>query len=109
MSRTSERIRNYAPAKGEHRTQMSAFDAIQDCLNTLFDVRCSNKKKWGTDWYDFATHGCYDKAREELITKPACLSKSVALKCIDDLQRLQAELDRLEMRDEINRRGRRGR
>lgn len=109
MSRTSDRIRNYAPAKGECRTQSTAFEAIQECLNTLFDVRCSNKKKWGTDWYDHARYGLYDKAREELITKPACFSKSVALKCIDDLQRLQAELDRLELRDEINRRGRRGR
>ena len=97
MARTSAKISNYtSKSRGACTTKMSAFDTINEVLNTLFDIRCSTKKKWGTDWYDNARYGYYEKAREMLITKPSCMAKSVALQCITDLEYLRAELDRLE-------------
>jgi hypothetical protein len=62
----------------------------------MFDIRCSTKKKWGYAWYDLARYGDYEGARKELIHKPACIAKSVALQCIDDLEYLQAQMDKLE-------------
>lgn len=97
MSRTSERISNYtSKGRGDCTTKINTFDTIQEVLNTMFDIRCSTKKKWGYTWYDLARYGYYAKAREELITKPACLTKSVALQCIADLEFLRAELIKLE-------------
>lgn len=97
MARMSSRVTNYTPkGKGACTTVMSAFDAIQETLNTMFDIRCSTKKKWGYEWYDYARYGYYADARRVLVTKPACMAKSVALKCIDDLEILRAELNELE-------------
>ena len=98
MARLSEKVRNYAPARGACNTTMSAFDAIQEVLNTMFDIRCSTKKKWGYEWYDLARYGYYDEARKELINKPACMAKTVALKCVSDLENLQNQMKMLEMR-----------
>ena len=97
MARTSQRITDYtSKSRGACTTPMSTFDTIQEVLNTLFDIRCSTKKKWGYTWYDNARYGYYDKAREELITKPACMAKSVALQCIADLEYLRNTLNELE-------------
>lgn len=96
MSRLSEKVRNYAPAKGDCNTAMSVFDTIQEVLNTMFDIRCSTKKKWGYEWYDLARYGYYEEARKELISKPACMAKTVALKCVSDLEILNARLNELE-------------
>jgi hypothetical protein len=54
------------------------------------------KKKWGYEWYDNARYGYYEEARKELITKPACMAKSVALQCISDLKYLRDEAIRME-------------
>lgn len=99
MPRLSEKVRNYAPAKGACNTQMSIFDTIQEVLNTMFDIRCSTKKKWGYEWYDLARYGYYAEARKELVSKPACMAKTVALKCINDLEMLNEQLNELERRD----------
>lgn len=96
MARISEKVRNYEPARGNCATKMSVFDTIQEVLNTMFDIRCSTKKKWGYEWYDLARYGYYEEARKELITKPACMAKTVALKCVADLEMLQAKLTELE-------------
>lgn len=101
MARISSRVSNYtSKTRGACTTPMSAFDTIQEVLNTMFDIRCSTKKKWGYEWYDLARYGYYDQARAELITKPACMAKSVALQCVSDLEFLRAELSRLESGDE---------
>ena len=98
MARISAKVKNYVPAKGrcDCNTQMSVFDTINEVLNTMFDIRCSTKKKWGYEWYDLARYGYYNEARKELINKPACMAKTVALKCISDLEMLQAQMDKLE-------------
>ena len=96
MARISAKVKNYAPAKGDCNTQMSIFDTIQEVLNTMFDIRCSTKKKWGYEWYDLARYGYYAEARMELIGKPACMAKTVALKCISDLEMLNAQMNALE-------------
>jgi hypothetical protein len=97
MARISAKVLNYTPkGRGNCTTPMSTFDTIQEVLNTMFDIRCATKKKWGYEWYDLARYGYYAEARKELITKPACMAKSVALQCIADLEFLRAELDRLE-------------
>ena len=100
MSRTSNKITEYtSTARGVCTNKMSAFDTIQEVLNTMFDIRCSTKKKWGYTWYDNARYGYYEKAREELVTKPACMAKSVALQCIADLEYLRDVLEKLESGD----------
>ena len=98
MPRISQKVKNYVPAKGRGvaNTPMSIFDAINETLNTMFDIRCSTKKTWGYEWYDLARYGYYAEARKELITKPACMAKTVALKCVSDLEELQAQMKRLE-------------
>lgn len=96
MARISAKVKNYAPAKGNFNTQMSVFDTMNEILNTMFDIRCSTKKKWGYEWYDLARYGYYEDARKELINKPACMAKTVALKCISDLEELQAIMNALE-------------
>ena len=96
MARVSEKVKNYTSGRGACNTTMGVFDTIQEVFNTLFDIRCSNKKKWGTTWYDLARYGYYEDARKEFITKPACLSKTVALKCVSDLEVLNAQLNELE-------------
>ena len=96
MSRISEKVKNYTSAKGACNTQMSVFDAIQDTLNTMFDIRCSTKKKWGYEWYDLARYGYYEDARKELVNKPACMAKTVAIKCVNDLEILNARMNELE-------------
>ena len=96
MARISAKVKNYAPAKGDCNTQMSVFDTMNEVLNTMFDIRCSTKKKWGYEWYDLARYGYYEDARKELISKPACMAKTVALKCISDLEELQAIMNKLE-------------
>ena len=96
MARISEKVKNYESGRGDCRTTMGVFDTIQEVLNTMFDIRCSTKKKWGYAWYDNARYGYYDKAREELVTKPACMAKTVALKCINDLEYLREELNKME-------------
>lgn len=96
MARISSKVKNYAPAKGNFNTQMSVFDTMQEVLNTMFDIRCSTKKKWGYEWYDLARYGYYAEARKELIGKPACMAKTVALKCISDLEELNAIMNELE-------------
>lgn len=96
MPRISEKVKNYSSAKGSCNTPMSTFDAINEVLNTMFDIRCSTKKKWGYEWYDLARYGYYADARRELIGKPACMAKTVALKCISDLEELQAIMNELE-------------
>ena len=96
MARISARVKNYAPAKGNCNTPMSVFDTIQEVLNTMFDIRCATKKKWGYEWYDLARYGYYEDARKELITKPACMAKTVALKCVNDLEALNAQMTELE-------------
>ena len=96
MPRVSQKVKDYEPARGVCGTAENVFDTIQEVLNTLFDIRCSMKKKWGYQWYDNARYSYYDKAREELITKPACMAKTVALKCINDLEYLRNELNNLE-------------
>ena len=96
MARISSKVKNYASAKGNFNTQMSVFDTMQEVLNTMFDIRCSTKKKWGYEWYDLARYGYYEEARKELINKPACMAKTVALKCVSDLEELQAIMAELE-------------
>lgn len=96
MARISAKVKNYAPAKGNCNTQMSVFDTMNEVLNTMFDIRCSTKKKWGYEWYDLARYGYYAEARKELISKPACMAKTVALKCISDLEELNAIMNELE-------------
>ena len=96
MARISAKVKNYTPAKGDCKTQMSVFDTMQEVLNTMFDIRCSTKKKWGYEWYDLARYGYYEDARKELINKPACMAKTVALKCINDLEMLNAQMNALE-------------
>lgn len=96
MSRMSKKVQNYTSGKGDCNTTMGIFDEIQEVLNTMFDIRCSMKKKWGYEWYDYARYGRYEKAYDLLITKPACMAKSVALKCVEDLQRLNAIMNELE-------------
>ena len=96
MARISAKVKNYASAKGACNTQMGIFDAIQETLNTMFDIRCATKKKWGYEWYDLARYGYYEEARRELITKPACMAKTVALKCVSDLEELNAQMNKLE-------------
>lgn len=97
MARTSNKVAEYtSKGRGVCTNKMSTFDTIQEVLNTMFDIRCSTKSKWGYAWYDYARYGYYAKAREELISKPACMAKSVALQCISDLEYLRSELDRLE-------------
>lgn len=75
---------------------MSIFDTIQEVLNTMFDIRCSTKKKWGYEWYDLARYGYYEDAKKELVGKPACMAKTVAMKCIADLEMLRNELKEME-------------
>lgn len=100
MPRTSNKVKDYTTkSRGACTNTMSTFDTIQEVLNTLFDIRCSTKKKWGYEWYDNARYGYYEKAREELITKPACMAKSVALQCIADLEYLRNALNKLERGD----------
>ena len=100
MARTSAKIAQYtSKSRGACTDTMSVFDTIQEVLNTMFDVRCSTKKKWGYEWYDNARYGYYDKARQDLITKPACMAKSVALQCIADLEYLRDVLNTLERGD----------
>ena len=96
MARLSNKVRNYTPARGACNTQMSAFDTIQEVLNTMFDIRCSMKKKWGYEWYDLARYGYYEEARKELFNKPACMAKTIALKCVSDLEYLEAQMKELE-------------
>lgn len=96
MARISEKVKNYSSAKGSCNTTMSTFDAINEVLNTMFDIRCATKKKWGYEWYDLARYGYYADARRELIGKPACMAKTVALKCVSDLEELQAIMRELE-------------
>lgn len=96
MARISEKVKNYTSGRGDCSTPMGVFDTIQEVLNTMFDIRCSTKKKWGYEWYDLARYGYYAEARKELISKPACFAKTVALKCVSDLEALNAQLDALE-------------
>lgn len=96
MARISAKVKNYASAKGAYHTQMSVFDTIQEVLNTMFDIRCATKKKWGYEWYDLARYGYYEDARRELVGKPACMAKTVALKCVSDLEMLNAQMNELE-------------
>jgi hypothetical protein len=98
MARISTRVKTYESAKGrcDCNTQMSVFDTINEVLNTMFDIRCSTKKKWGYEWYDLARYGYYAEARKELISKPACMAKTVALKCVSDLEELNAIMNELE-------------
>ena len=96
MARMSEKVRNYKSARGACNTQMSVFETIQEVLNTMFDIRCSTKKKWGYEWYDLARYGYYAEARKELISKPACMAKTVALKCVSDLEMLNEQMNELE-------------
>ena len=97
MARTSNRVSNYtSKSRGSYTTTMNTFDTIQEVLNTMFDIRCSTKKKWGYEWYDLTRYGYYNDARKELVSKPACTAKSVALQCITDLEFLRAELNKLE-------------
>ena len=98
MARLSEKVKNYTSARGACKcnTQMGVFDAIQETLNTMFDIRCSTKKKWGYEWYDLARYGYYEAARKELINKPACMAKTVALKCVSDLKMLNEQMKKLE-------------
>ena len=95
MGRLSSKVTNYTRSKGA-TTLMDAFDQQENCYNTLFDIRCEKKKSWGTTWYDRARYGYYDLAREELITKPACLAKTVELQAIDDLEWLKATMSEME-------------
>ena len=100
MARTSVKVAQYtSKSRGACADKMGTFDTIQEVLNTMFDIRCSTKKKWGYTWYDNARYGYYDKAREELVTKPACMAKSVALQCIADLEYLRDTLNKLERGD----------
>lgn len=100
MARTSARVCEYMPkGRGSYGTTMSIFDTIQEVLNTMFDIRCSTKKKWGYEWYDYARYGYYERARKELITKPACMAKTVALQCVSDLEFLKEELNKMERGD----------
>ena len=101
MARISEKVKNYTAGKGACNTQMSVFDAMQEVLNTMFDIRCSTKKTWGYEWYDLARYGYYDEARRELVSKPACMAKTVALQCVADLEYLQNKMAELE-RSEAN-------
>jgi hypothetical protein len=96
MPRISEKVKNYTSGKGACNTTMGVFDTIQEVLNTMFDIRCSTKKKWGYEWYDLARYGYYEDARRELVSKPACMAKTVALKCISDLEELNAIMNELE-------------
>lgn len=96
MARISEKVKNYDSGRGICDTKMGVFDRIQEVLNTMFDIRCSMKKKWGYEWYDLARYGYYEEARKELVSKPACMAKTVAIKCIEDLKYLRAELDEME-------------
>jgi hypothetical protein len=96
MPRISEKVKNYTSGKGACNTTMGVFDTIQEVLNTMFDIRCSTKKKWGYEWYDLARYGYYEDARRELVSKPACMAKTVALKCVSDLEALNAQMDKLE-------------
>lgn len=96
MARVSNRVANYTLGKGVCQNKQSLFYTIQEVYNTMFDIRCSMKKKWGYEWYDLARYGDYEGARRELIGKPACIAKSVAIQCIDDLEYLQAEMEKME-------------
>lgn len=96
MARISEKVKNYSVGKGACNTQMSVFDTMQEVLNTMFDIRCSTKKKWGYEWYDLARYGYYADARKALVNKPACMAKTVALQCIADLEYLSEVEKKLE-------------
>lgn len=99
MGRISNRVANYTLGKGSCKDKQGVFYTIQEVYNTMFDIRCSTKKKWGYLWYDLARYGDYEGARRELINKPACIAKSVAIQCVDDLEYLQALMDQMEKGD----------
>lgn len=97
MARISESVKNYTTVgKGAYKSEESLFDAIEYILNTLFDIRFSMKKKWGYEWYEDVRYGFYEAARQTLIKQAPCFTKTVALKCIDDLEALRLEMDRLQ-------------
>lgn len=96
MGRLSNRVANYTGKGKGCSTAMEAFYQQENCYNTLFDLRCEKKKSWGTDWYDYARYGHYAEARKILINRPACLAKTVALQCIEDLEWLKEEMVHLE-------------
>lgn len=99
MARISEKVKNYSSGRGAGNTPMSVFDAIQETMNTMFDIRCATKKKWGYEWYDLARYGYYDDARKELVNKPACMAKTVALQCVSDLEYLREKSTQIERGD----------
>ena len=97
MARISDKVKDYTPkGRGVCSTPMSAFETVQEVLNTMFDIKCSMKKKWGYLWYDLARYGYYADARLELINKPACMAKSFALQCVADLEYWQGVMNELE-------------
>ena len=97
MARMSSKVKEYqSKGRGDCTNKMSTFDTIQEILDTLLDIRCSTKKQWGYEWYDDARYGHYAEARKKLVGKPDCMAKSVALKCISDLEYFRSELNRLE-------------
>ena len=99
MPRISEKVKNYTTGRGAMNTKISVFDAIQEVMNTMFDIRCSTKKKWGYEWYDLARYGYYDDARKELMSKPACMAKTVAMQCVADLEYLREKSEKMERGD----------
>jgi hypothetical protein len=89
MSGISNKVKDYTDGRAACINPISTFDRIREVMNTLFDIKCSQKRKWGYEWYDDVRYGYYDKARREIIKKKPCLAKSVALKCIDELEYLE--------------------
>ena len=93
MARISAKVNNWKPQRGKGKCIMDTYYAIQGNKDTLCDIMYTHKS-WGKDWYDMASIGAYEDAKQMLIANKKANGECllVAINCINDLMHLEEEM-----------------
>ena len=97
MARVKASVYDWAPKKGKGKCLMDIYYAAEENKNTLFDIYKTHKN-WGQKWYDLLRVGSYENAKMALIAEKKAdgLCFVIAVRCIDDLAYLEAEMQKID-------------
>lgn len=98
MARPTKAIANYENAGKGYVKLEDAYYRSEAIIHTLTDISYQMRCSWEPNWYTWAIVGQYEYARKYLREQKACFYKEVALQCIDELEYVRAEMDRLDIK-----------
>lgn len=97
MGKTSNRVKNYASAKGKmHKMSlMDIYYKTVELRTVLLDI-ARNHKKWGMEWYGCVERHLFEQAQYAVITNGKGDMVAETVEKINELADLEATMKTLE-------------